>query len=195
MVCREDEGQLLAGERVQKQTRDGRVGQGMVVVDVRADISTVFAVLTDLERYTERISTVRRCRIYERGTKIAKAQFALSRFMLEVNTVLRCERDANTLRFELDKEKPSLIMEEAKGQWFLEAAPGRGGEWTRVWLTSEIRCSPLLPTFLVDYAASRALPRATRWLKPTIELIAEQLPDGAGSVRDARVPTPEEAAL
>jgi hypothetical protein len=63
-------------------------------------------------RYPERISTVRRCSIYERGTKVCKAQFALSRFMLEINTVLRCEREANTLRFELDKDRRPLAMEE-----------------------------------------------------------------------------------
>jgi hypothetical protein len=47
---RADEERLLQGERVQKQSRNGRIGNGMVVVDVQADIGTVFAVLTDLER-------------------------------------------------------------------------------------------------------------------------------------------------
>lgn len=48
--CSEEKEQLLAGERVQKQERKGRMGTGMVVVDVAADLATVFAVLTDLER-------------------------------------------------------------------------------------------------------------------------------------------------
>jgi len=183
----EDEAKLLAGDRVQMQIRTGRVGTGMVVVDVQADIATVFAVLTDLERYPERISTVRRCTIYERGNKVCKAQFNLSRFMLEVNTVLRCERDQNTLRFELDKDRKPLAMEEAEGFWYLEEAAGRPG-WTRIWLSAGITCSKLLPTFLVDYAAARALPRATTWLRPTIEAIALQLPPGAGNVRGAKAP-------
>ena len=46
-----DEERLLRGERVQIQSRNGRLGTGMVVVAVPADIGTVFAVLTDLERY------------------------------------------------------------------------------------------------------------------------------------------------
>eukprot|EP00960_Hanusia_phi_P063818 765584-Hanusia_phi.AAC.1 len=41
---------LRKGERVQKQMRDGRIGTGLVVVDVEADLSTVFAVLTDIDR-------------------------------------------------------------------------------------------------------------------------------------------------
>mmetsp|Transcript_39317 Transcript_39317/g.94811 ORF Transcript_39317/g.94811 Transcript_39317/m.94811 type:complete len:436 (-) Transcript_39317:151-1458(-) len=179
----EEEATLLAGERVQRQERDGRVGTGSVVVDVKADISTVFAVLTDLERYVERIHTVRRCTITERGAMVAKAQFALSRFNLVINTVLRCDREANMLRFELDKERRAPMVNESEGFWFLEEAPGRGGEYTRIWMSAGIKCSSLLPTFLVDYAAARALPRATAWLKPTIEAIYKELPEGCGDVK------------
>ena len=42
---------LLRGERVQRQLRDGRMGTGMVVVDVQADPKTVFAILADIDRY------------------------------------------------------------------------------------------------------------------------------------------------
>jgi hypothetical protein len=41
-------------------------------------------------------------------------------------------------------------------------------EWTRVWLICELRVSPMLPSFIVDYAARRAMPRATTWLKPQV---------------------------
>lgn len=45
-----DHVRLLRGERVEKQECSGRVGTGLVVVDVEADISTCMAVLTDFER-------------------------------------------------------------------------------------------------------------------------------------------------
>ena len=41
---------LVRGERVQRQIRDGRMGTGMVVVDVQADPATVFTVLADINR-------------------------------------------------------------------------------------------------------------------------------------------------
>lgn len=41
---------LLSGERIQKQTRTGRVGSGLVVVDVEAEVATVLAVLSDVDR-------------------------------------------------------------------------------------------------------------------------------------------------
>ena len=36
--------------------------------------------------------------------------------------------------------------------------------------------------------------RATRWLKPTIEAIADQLPEGAGNVRGAHIAALDEAS-
>lgn len=43
--------QLARGQRVQKQTRQGFTGSGLVVVDVDADISTVFQDLSSFDRY------------------------------------------------------------------------------------------------------------------------------------------------
>jgi hypothetical protein len=37
-----------------------------------------------------------------------------------------------------------------------------------------LKVSSILPTFIVDYTAKRAMPRATNWLKPHVEPIAEK---------------------
>jgi len=42
-----------------------------------------------------------------------------------------------------------------------------------VWLLCELRVSKLLPTWITDYAAKRAMPRATTWLKPQVEAAAK----------------------
>lgn len=42
-------------------------------------------------------------------------------------------------------------------------------DYTRVWLLCEVRVSRLLPQWITDYAARRAMPRATTWLKPQVE--------------------------
>lgn len=44
---------------------------------------------------------------------------------------------------------------------------------TRVWLLCELKVSRALPSFIVDYAAKRAMPRATTWLKPQVEAAAD----------------------
>jgi hypothetical protein len=58
-----------------------------------------------------------------------------------------------------------MVMRGADGFWFVESIPDRP-DISRVWLVASITCSSLVPRMIVDYAASRALPRATTWLKP-----------------------------
>jgi hypothetical protein len=41
--------------------------------------------------------------------------------------------------------------------------------YTRVYLLCEVQISRALPSFIVDYAAVRAMPRATTWLRPLVE--------------------------
>jgi ribosome-associated toxin RatA of RatAB toxin-antitoxin module len=176
-LTEEDLVTLQKGGRVQRQTRDGRVGTGMVVVDVDADLSTVFAVLTDIDRYPERISTVRAAVTYERGEKLLKTQFQISKFRLQINTELRCARADNMLEFKMDPERPAPFLEDARGFWYLEDVRSTADSpRTRIWLVADLACSSLLPTTIIDYAAARALPRATSWLKPVMENLAGELP-------------------
>ncbi|KAJ1472317.1 hypothetical protein T484DRAFT_1975585 [Baffinella frigidus] len=148
--------QLGEGQRVQRQTRSGRVGTGMVVVDVCADVGTCLSVLTDVDRYPERIKTVREAITYECGDRLRKTQFQLSRFRLQINTELRCEKERNLLSFKMDPQRPAPFLNQADGFWHLQAQ--------------------VLPTAIVDYAAARALPRATKWLRPVMEEMASSLP-------------------
>jgi hypothetical protein len=41
-----------------------------------------------------------------------------------------------------------------------------------VWLLCEVKVSRALPSWITDYAAKRAMPRATTWLKPQVETAA-----------------------
>ena len=181
---------VLDGERLQKQSRSGRTGHGLVVCDVKADASLVYAVLSDVQRYPIRVPTVREAAVqYDHPhAKICKAQFKLSRFHLEINAELRCLRDRNAIEFRLDPDRSNSVLEQARGFWYVEDAATYGREkgWTRVWLVADVTCSPLLPSFLIDYAASRALPRATAWLTPVFEAISASISSsGSSSVTNA----------
>lgn len=74
---------LSRGERVQKQSREGRAGHGIVVLDVPAYVDAVFATLQQFERYSELIPTIRAAKV-NRLDQGAKAEYALSKFMLRV---------------------------------------------------------------------------------------------------------------
>lgn len=67
LLSEEDLTQLRAGQRVQKQTREGGSGSGSVVVDVRADPDVVLGLLTKYEDYAHMIDTVRQCEVFPEG--------------------------------------------------------------------------------------------------------------------------------
>ena len=46
---------------------------------------------------------------------------------------------------------------------------------TRVYLLAGLQISRALPKFIVDYAAERAMPRATKWLRAEVEALKEEL--------------------
>jgi len=170
---------LLGGRRVQRQSRVGPVGHGLVVMDVNADIATVMAVLSDVQRYPQRISTVREAVMHPGGSRnLCKTRFKLSRFKLDVQVELFLSKARNMLEFRLDKTSGRMqgaVFDEARGYWYLEPCPERDDGWTRVWLNARVQCSPLLPSAVIDYAATKALPRATTWLAPVCEAVQLEL--------------------
>jgi hypothetical protein len=110
--------------------------------------------------------------------------------------------DGDYMVFTLDPECTNLVLRSAKGVWHTQSNPdGRGEvskrnggypqdvpylqtltqllhlshtrqEYTRVWLLCEVSVSKVLPSFIVDYTAKKAMPRATSWLKPQVEAAA-----------------------
>lgn len=69
------------------------------------------------------------------------------------------------IRFFTDPNRKNLAMKHADGFWYVQSLPGVENR-TRVWLTANLIVTSLVPNLIVDYAASRALPRATNWLQP-----------------------------
>merc|ERR1712238_450944 len=99
------------------------------------------------------------------------ASFTLSKFRLRVAAVhkYRPHPQGDYMVFTLDPTCTNLVLQDAKGVWFTqENVNGRDGI-TRVWLLCELKVSRMLPKFIVDYAAKKAMPRATTWLKPQVE--------------------------
>lgn len=155
---------LARGERVQKQSRSGRSGFGMVVVEVNASADSVFMELTKFERYDSMIPTVRSVKIYGKTDNETRAEFCLSKFCLRVNVIHSIMTNKRMIHFKLDGGRPNLVMRSADGFWWVEQSSDRPGV-SRVWLSASIVVSRLVPTLVVDYAAGRALPRATGWLQ------------------------------
>lgn len=190
--------QLKAGERVQEQARMGREGSGYVVLDVKAPPFVVWECLLDFESYPQLISTVRDVQIFANqnlgtgsvnkepagtGSEIphygtpssTRASFVLSKFRLNIAAIHKYtpHPEGDYMEFNLDKSSTNMVLKGAKGIWHtIENPDGREG-YTRVYLLCEVSVSRALPSFIVDYTADRAMPRATTWLRPQVEAAAE----------------------
>lgn len=117
-------------------------------------------------RYDGMIPTVRSVDIYNTSSEaVSHAEFSLSKFRLKVNVVHTVCPDEQLIKFTLDRSRPNLVLREADGFWLVQAPADRPAGYSRVWLSANIVVSRVVPTVLVDYAASRALPRATSWLQ------------------------------
>ncbi|KAG5187518.1 hypothetical protein JKP88DRAFT_178923 [Tribonema minus] len=118
------------------------------------------------------MDTVREVRLLGARGPATHAEFVISRFRLLVRVLLTARPSAGTVEFQLDPTAAGAgLFKEARGVWYVEPAPeGRAGV-SRVWLVASLRVQRAVPGFLVDYAAARALPRATAWVKPACERV------------------------
>lgn len=152
---------LLAGERVQEQSKMGREGSGYVVMDVKAPPFIIWEALLDFEAYPQLIKTVRAMEMYSSdrlasgyhsekplpaGTKrelrhygipsVTRAAFVLSKFRLNIAAIhnYRPHPDGHYMIFNLDPDCTNMVLQSATGIWYTQCNPdGRG----------EVRCMNL----------------------------------------------------
>jgi len=164
---------LRAGEAVFTQQRTGKSGNGLAVFDLEGSPEAVWSLLTDYGRYDQVIGTVRKSTVRAGSTRAcARATFVLSKFLLEVSVLHFFNPERSHLKFHLDPSSTNRILKEAEGMWFVEtpaSAPGLKPGHVRVWFRASVVVSRLVPSFVVDYAQSRALRRVTSWLKPAVD--------------------------
>jgi len=175
----EDLLQLENGLPVQKQQRHGGQGTGFVVFEVNAPPSVVLSNLSRFEDYTTMIPVVRQADVQTRetlvdGSIIAKVAYKISKFWLGLSASHVLNPAAGTVCFDLDQGS-SRFLQEATGFWQVEQVPSKHANRSRVWLRASIRSSFMVPTWIVDYAAERALRRATSWLGPYTERVWKEL--------------------
>jgi len=169
-LCSEDQELLISGERVQRQSRNGKRGMGFGCVEVRSDELTAWSMLLDFRRYPAFMSTIRDAIVFNEEENTTKAEFMISRFRFPIRCEMCFNQEKQMLRFELDPEckVPAGVFKAAQGYWFIEPSPVKPNH-IRVWLVGSVEVNKAIPGFIVDYGSERALPRAFSWVKPQIE--------------------------
>lgn len=175
----EDMMQLEKGLPVQKQKRHGGQGTGCVVFEVKAPPSVILSSLSRFEDYAEMIPVIRQAQVQSRrsladGSVMARVSYKISKFWLGLSASHVYDADAGIVRFDLDKGS-SRFLQEASGFWQVVQSPGKHKGASLVWLRAHIRSSSMVPAWIVDYAAERALRRATSWLGTYAERAWKQL--------------------
>jgi len=162
----QDKIMLAAGEAIQTQERNGGAGTGVIVLDVPASPECVFNTLTKFNEYSRTIPTVRNVHIYSSSHNTNQAEFSVSRFKLKLNVKHRINKEQRIIHFNLDDSRPNLVLRQATGFWFVQTPLDRPDGYSRVFFKATVTASRLVPTPVVDYAAGRALTRATSWMQP-----------------------------
>jgi hypothetical protein len=168
---------VQAGEIVQEQSEMGRQGSGFVVQDVQANEETLWNCLLDVDSYVENIRTVRSMKRTDQtssstattyGTpSTTRACFTVSKFQLQIGTVLKYQphADGHYMELTLDNDFSNAVLQSAKGIWYTQRI---SDNVTRLWLLCDLTVSPLLPPFIVDSAATKAMPHASTWIRPAV---------------------------
>ena len=166
------EARTLARDRyVERRSRSGRVGSAFVIVDTDVAPAAAWAALTDLPSWATRMRGVRAARVRQvRGDGAVRAAFSVTKLRLPANLVFAEVGDpgdpggggGRVLSFSLDRACANIALEAVDGAWRVEPRAGGG---SRVTLAAEIGACKIVPSNAVDYVASKALRRATEWLR------------------------------
>eukprot|EP01041_Mallomonas_annulata_P010915 gene10915-22782_t len=157
---------LSSGLSIQSQERSGGAGTGVIILDVAGSPDIVFETLTRFHDYEKLIPTVRDVKIYSQSDVSNVSEFSISKFRLKMNIKHTILAEEHTIHFTLDETRPNLVLRQATGYWHVQCPADRPEGYSRVYFSATVSASRLLPTAVVDYAAGRALTRATSWMQP-----------------------------
>ena len=116
--------------------------------------------------YENMIPIVKSSKIISSDGVSTVAEFALSKFLLRANVKHTVLLDQRLLKFSLDETQINLMVKEAQGFWHVQVPADRPAGYCRVYLSAQVLTDTMVPPLIWDYAVSRALSRATKWLRP-----------------------------
>ena len=163
LLTRTEQLRLARDGEVQRKDRRGRGGQCVHVVETNEPLDKVWKQLRNVDGWADLMRGIKTSKTREWLDETTRTcHFSVTKFRLPCDLVLAEETDsrgAQVLRFDLDRASPAV--KRCSGAWVVE----RVGEKTRVSLAASIEATRVVPGMIVDMVATKALGRATAWLK------------------------------
>ena len=163
LLTRTEQMRLARDGEVQRKDRRGRGGQCVHVVETDAPLDDVWRQLRDIDGWADLMRGIKTSKTREWLDETTRTcHFSVTKFRLPCDLVLAEETDsrgAQVLRFDLDRASPAV--KRCSGAWVVERVDGK----TRVSLAASIEATRVVPGMIVDMVATKALGRATAWLK------------------------------
>lgn len=167
---------LATGKYVIKQSEGKMSGEGIIIQDINASVSTVWATLLSFANYPQWVKQVKYCSPYVRTKNRIKVEFSISVLGFGYRYFIDHRVDAaqHYLRWTLDYERYSEL-DDVVGFWHVTQHPLKFG-WTRLYYSTSIKLNGWMPGFLRKFIASTGLKEATAWVKR----VSEQSLPGTG---------------
>ena len=163
LLTRTEQLRLAKDGEVQRKDRRGRGGQCVHVVETDAPLDDVWQRLRNVDGWADLMRGIKTSKTREWLDETTRTcHFSVTKFRLPCDLVLAEETDARgaqVLRFDLDRASPAV--KRCSGAWVVERVDGK----TRVSLAASIEATRVVPGMIVDMVATKALGRATAWLK------------------------------
>jgi hypothetical protein len=170
-----DLARLADGKSVQTQIQeDGSSGgRGLVVQDVNATPDVIWSRILALDKYTEWVSNVTECEVYEKAGNHVKARFVLNATVMSVEYFINHTyyADQSYLTWTLDYSKES-DLDDSVGFWYVMPLKDKPG-WSRLYYSVDVKLKGWVPGFLKNMITKSGLNKATAWVKRESEKIAK----------------------
>lgn len=171
----DDLAKLADGKPVQKQMKESGSsgGRGLAVQDVHATPEEIWSRIMALDKYTEWVSNVTECEVYETKGAHTKARFVLSATVMSVEYFIdhTFYPDKNYLTWTLDYSKES-DLDDSVGFWYVQPLQEKPG-WSRLYYSVDVQLKGWVPGFIENMITKSGLSKATSWVKRESEKIAK----------------------
>lgn len=133
------------------------------ILDIDKNINEIYKEILTFEDYPNKISSISNAKTYQRDKKTIKVVFTFSKFFISFDNyfVHKINNKDYKITWNLDKNKPSSMLDTSSGQWWLKKIDKYK---TRVFYTNTLSAPKWVPSIIKNYMITNASKDGALWL-------------------------------